>query len=671
MKAYERNGRKVVPYTLAWDNMPLDLSYLWEAEKPAGKHGFLAVQGDSFAFEDGTPARFFGVNFNSGANFPSHEHSRIVARRLAQTGLNLVRFHQMDAEWSLPNLFQFSRGRHVANTRKLDMQTLDRLDYLIYCLKQEGIYVYMDLLTYRRFKSDDGVYGSPQMLDSGKPYVHFDPRMIELQKEFCDQLWNHYNPYTNLAYKDEPAIVMTEIANENDMFHPKQFKIVIEPYRTQLEQRYRAWAAERGIEVQEAPLDFQEPDDGILEFSKEITRNYYRDMMAHLRKIGVKIPITGTNWANTPNLYEVQLVTDFTDSHTYWTPKIGDQRSFDNRLMTGEKCTFIDVLTMSRALDRPYFISEWDEPWPIEWRAESPLYLAAVGGFQGWSGFAIHTYRYGTNEREAVTGKIGRDIVIGNSYYRGTFDTYNDPAKFGLFYAAALMFRRGDVQQGKEGHAITFDSLEKKEVGMMPYSEIPAIPLLPEKHRCGIEVPGYPMGAAVNHPYNEPSVDDSQGCVCSDSGELMRSWTKGYGTIDTPMTKAVYGMVGKQGAIQLTDCTIESVTDFATIALSSLTEDPLTSCKNILLTAVGRAENANMQYSANHNSVLCSGEPPIECEVIRAKISLKTDVSPVRVWSVDDEGYLTGVIPSVYENGVLSFEIGKEHESIYYLIQRQ
>lgn len=98
MKAYYRDGKKYVPYNLAWDNMPIDLSFLYSEEKPAGKHGFLKVDGDHFAFEDGTEARFFGVNFNSGANFPTHKHSEMVAERLAQTGINLVRFHQMDAE---------------------------------------------------------------------------------------------------------------------------------------------------------------------------------------------------------------------------------------------------------------------------------------------------------------------------------------------------------------------------------------------------------------------------------------------------------------------------------------------------------------------------------------------------------------------------------------------
>ena len=50
---------KWTPFTLSWDdNVPIDISFVFEHEKPAGKHGFLAVFGDRFVFEDGTEGRF-------------------------------------------------------------------------------------------------------------------------------------------------------------------------------------------------------------------------------------------------------------------------------------------------------------------------------------------------------------------------------------------------------------------------------------------------------------------------------------------------------------------------------------------------------------------------------------------------------------------------------------
>lgn len=122
---------------------------------PAG--AALQVAGDHFAFADGTPARFWGTNFNGGSCFPEHDYAEKMARRLAKMGINLVRFHQLDAEWNTPNIFQFTKGAWLENTQSLDPESMDRLDYFVFCLKREGIYLYMDLLTYRRFRTGDGV----------------------------------------------------------------------------------------------------------------------------------------------------------------------------------------------------------------------------------------------------------------------------------------------------------------------------------------------------------------------------------------------------------------------------------------------------------------------------------------------------------------------------------
>ena len=197
--------RKTIPYTLPWDDMPIDLSFVYAKEKPAGKHGFLQVVEGKFVFEDGIEGKFCGTCFNSAQCFPSHEHSAKVAKRLAKIGVNIVRFHQMDAEWSTPNIFQFTRGENKPNTLSFDPVSIDRLDYLIYSLKQEGVYIHMDLLTYRRFKLGDGVEAANQLCDAAKPYSKYNRRLIDLQKKFNYDLWTHINPYTGLAYMDDPV----------------------------------------------------------------------------------------------------------------------------------------------------------------------------------------------------------------------------------------------------------------------------------------------------------------------------------------------------------------------------------------------------------------------------------------------------------------------------------
>ncbi len=670
MRAYIKNNTKYIQYILRWDDMPIDISHIFENEKPSGKHGFMTVNGNKFRFEDGTEMRFWGINFNSGANFPSHEYSQKVAKRLSKTGINIVRFHQLDAEWSTPNIFQFTKGKFSDNTRNLDAESLERLDYLIYSLKLEGIYIYMDLLTYRKFKSDEGVYNAKDLPEAGKPYTNFDRNLIELQKEFCFKLWTHVNSYTGLAYKDEPAIVLCEITNENDLFRDNIHPIKHEPYRSNLEKQYRKWANEKGIKVpEETKICFDEIDDNILAFKRDVQESYYKEMIDYMRSIGVKIPITGTNWSINANELKTQMVTDFLDSHSYWW--FGDHRKFQNKLMMQEKNTIINALAFSRMLDRPFFVSEWDEPWPNKWRAECTLYLVAIGLLQGWSGFAIHTYRYGTNTDEFVTRKIGRDLALGSYYHRGIFDTYNDPAKYGLFYHAALMMRRRDVKESNVTVGMKIDNIEKAEIGMKPYLEMPAIQLSCELHKFGTVLPQTSEVQDITINCNDEIVDKSKGEVISDTKELYRSWERQYGYIDTLNTKAVYGMLGKQGQISLNDFLIEVLSDFATIAMSTLTDEPISNSRNILLTAVGIADIADAKYNEDRTSLIDSGIGPIECEVVKAKVSIETSRKNLRVWSVDDEGFFIGIIPSSYNEGSFQFEIGNEFESIYYLIQDQ
>ena len=654
--------RKTIPYTLPWDDMPVDLSFVYAKEKPAGKHGFLKVDGDKFVFEDGEIAKFWGTCFNSAQCFPSHEHSAKLARRLAKTGVNIVRFHQMDAEWSTPNIFQFTRGENKPNTLNFDPVSIDRLDYLIYSLKQEGVYIHMDLLTYRRFKEGDGLKDAHLLDDSAKPYSTFDKKLIELQKKFNYNIWTHINPYTGLAYKDDPSIVLVEVTNECDLFTQK---VTLEPYRSELEALYRKWAAGKKIKLPGEKVDFTKSDKTMLAFFIDVTKDYYKEMIQHMRETGVKIPITGTNWTMGVAHLASQVGTDYTDSHAY-TSGGGGWRDingkFGNQPNMGTTNNMLPGLAFNRVTGKPFFVSEWDNPWPNEWRAESSLLMASVGSLQGWSGFSIHTYRYSLDEDVDMIGKPITSRSIGNRAYRGgVFDTFNDPAKFGLFYHAALILRRGDVKPSGKTTVIKIDDITAGP-------NIKALQLTPEQNRVEMVVPGVTAKSVVISP-ETAVVNVENGEVLSDTKELYRNLKKRIGWIDSPKTKVVYGFVGKEGIIPLTSMKINVKTDFATVAISSLTDEPIKSSTNMLLTVVGRADNTEAIYNKERNLQIDPGHGPIQVEIIEATFEIETNKSNLRVFAINPQGFIIGYIPSSYKDGVFRFEIGKEYQSMYYLIQ--
>jgi hypothetical protein len=656
-----------VPFTLSWnDHLPVDISFVFADEKPAGKHGFLTVRGDGFAFQDGTPGRFWGTNFNSGACFPAHPDSEMVARRLAKIGLNIVRFHQMDAEWATPNIFEQNRAVPKDTTRSLDPVSMDRLDYLIHCLKEQGIYVYLDMLTYRQFRAEDGVDAYEQLPQAAKPYLYFDPRLIKLQREYNEQLWNHHNPYTGLDYKDDPAIVMCELVNEADFFtHP----VTIEPYRTRFEAIYRTWAVDQGVTLTAGPVDFAKPDADMSRFFVEKMMDYNRDMVMHLRSLGVKIPLTGTNWTTTLGVAAAQAEMDYCDSHVYWNyPWTDPVGTVTSRPMVAELYNDYAVLAMMRLEGKPFFVSEWDHAYPATFRAESVLPLAAVSSFQNWGGAAIHTYRYGTWVPEDRLA--GASSTINGIVYRNFFDAFNDPAKFGLFYHAALIVRRGDVRPAENRVAVCMP--EDGNWQKLSVNDLPGLVGLPETSQVDMVAPGHkPQAQRVISAVEKPA--DEPGELISDTGELRRNWKERIGIIDSPRTKAAYGFLCDAGPVKMNGLEIESGNDFGVVALSSLTDDPIETSHSMLLTAIGRCENSGAQYNEEHTRLLSAGTHPMLIEAIAAQIKLKTNRPNLKVFVISEHGELVRKLPTKYADGVLQFAIGPQPDwdpsTMYYLIR--
>ena len=681
---------KFIPFPAYHDRAPIDISYLFEAEKPAGKHGFLTVQGDRFVFEDGTPVRFWGTNLNSGAAFPDKDYAVKLAKRLAAYGCNIVRLHQMDSEWATPSIYQFSKGRRLENTSTYDSECFDRLDWLLKCLKDEGIYVYLDMMTYRKFKESDGVRNAVALQNRAAPYCYFDRRLIELQKEYIATLWNHRNPYTGLCYKEDAMFVLSEPVNEAGIFGDFNSKFGVEPYTSEFREMYRAWCKENAPETDVDNTDLNDNANTTLEaFKTKVSEDYYNEMFDYMRSLGVKVPFTGVNFSwKYIQCKAAQHTGDFMDSHLNvrymkWEP--GKKYSRDISLHEQPEWGAMRNARMRR-FGKPFFTSEWDLTFPNKYRAESSIMMAAIGMLQNWSGYTIHTYAYTSHlEHMDILGKeISSETIGGVGYREGIFSTWNDPAKFGLFYHAALITRREDVRPSEKQVVIRVNDLNtdtKQAPGSLTQPAKVAFQGCTELCQIGVDYHG---DFENTHPDTEPLVDISAGEVRSDTGELYRSWTKRYGTVDTPKTKAVYGRLGRLGKLELDGFTVNCKNDYATLTISSLVnEKDICDADSLLLTTVGVVENTDMKLSMAPASVQPNdglppylqlddfGRAPIICEVIEADIALKTSVQNLVVWAVNAEGIFVGNVPVKYEDGWAKFTLGKKSPSIYYLIQAE
>jgi hypothetical protein len=145
---------------------PTDLSSL--LEKPAGAAGFIHIKDGHLADGAGRRWRIWGTNFSWRSPMPPLKLAPALARHLAKFGINCVRLHFMDIRW--PNGL-LMRSRHWVprmpgdlpqrsqeeDTRTLDPEAMARLDYFVACLKEQGVYVDLNLNVARPFSEADGV----------------------------------------------------------------------------------------------------------------------------------------------------------------------------------------------------------------------------------------------------------------------------------------------------------------------------------------------------------------------------------------------------------------------------------------------------------------------------------------------------------------------------------
>ena len=170
-------------------------------------------------------------------------------------------------------------------------------------------------------------------------------------------------------------------------------------------------------------------------------------------------------------------------------------------------------------------------------------------------------------------------------------------------------------------------------------------------------------------PQEDPDV------IISDHAEMRRYLGKKVGVIDTPRTKVVYGMLSRNRFMRpvpeaaADGFAVRAHTDFGVIALSSLTDDPIEASDNMLLSAVGRAMNSETVRAGE--KMMSEGHPPVISEVIEAEVAIRTERRALKVWAVNPEGYYIGTLDAEWQDGMLTFSIGKEKSALYYLIAEE
>ena len=551
---------------------------------------------------------------------------------------------------------------------------MDRTDFFIAELKKRGIYTDLNLNVGRIYKAGDGVRDF-EYIGYAKALTYFDDRLLELQRDYARKLLTHYNPYTKTEYRNEPAIALVELVNENSIVeswvsnrllgkntrkNPGTWSDITESYEKELTAKYDVWLKAHGS----SPVprlrkqDFATADAARFRteasFYMELEDHYFEAMYTLLKKdLGVHAAVLATSDHNHgisgyPLVHSTSRL-DIVDGHIYWQHphyllnENGRHTGFTiaNTPMVNDPLHSNPVeLSRSAVAGKPYTVSEVNHPFPAEYACEGIPILTAYAALQDWDGIFWYTFEHKAPDQWTAKQP-------------SHFEFRSDPVKMTQLAAGAFVFLRADVRAAERTVKRSYSTEQVLDSLRLPSSEAPyftpGFPLdLPLRHRsriASLDTAGDAAGTA-------PAIEEASGTspIISDNRQLAWYGKPGVVTIDTPRTQALIGF-NKAQPKTLRNLAAEIDNEFSAITLTAINRpDGLCraeiECGAPMLLSVGsRVANTGMQWNDKHDSLVEWGNAPTLIEPITGTILLRNmnkKITHIKVVPLDGSGKATG-----------------------------
>ncbi|PAW79758.1 MAG: hypothetical protein B9S32_00075 [Verrucomicrobia bacterium Tous-C9LFEB] len=506
-KAADQGEIEVVP------GSALDLSSVFPPPREAGADGFSMVnaKGDLvFTNKPETVVRFRCVSAtpNRGtvptAAMLTNEECDRYADQLVRGGFNACRPHFLDLA-----LMHGSAEDLVMNPERLD-----RWDYFTAALKKRGVYLYIDAMTApSSYYAVSDPWSKEANAKNLSTRLYYDETARAHWREGVKRFFEHVNPYTGVALKDEPQVLVVQLRNESGLNFKMYFPNSVTPgiteaFRSWLKQRYgttenlkKAWTRPDGdaqlsflkagqtLETVAWPrFDGRGPDSRDLQaFFTDIERETTAWMTKAIREIGVKVPLIEYNVGYSLQTSLARDMMPVVDNHAYHdhpTKYITEGSSINGTSSTQGGVTYFQFMAGTRQLGRPFFCSEWGHVFWNPWRHEAGLTLPAYASLQGWQFVTQFAHPVHLSSRSPIK----------------SFAIYNDPPLRAAEYMSAFFYRRGDVRESPHTIEVVIDPAALPEKVSLQDALPASISRLSLLARLGVRVAEWP-GAAKRGVY--------------------------------------------------------------------------------------------------------------------------------------------------------------------------
>ncbi|MBR0458169.1 MAG: hypothetical protein IJJ26_02930 [Victivallales bacterium] len=627
------------------------LDFSSHVDKPAGKYGRIIVSQDGhFTFEKKPDARvrLLGPNLVSSGATPPKKTAEIAAVNLARHGYNTARFHHFDRT--------LCDGKNSSRTN-FDPDALDRLDYFFSCLKNQGIYLTIDLFSRRSIRPGEiPNLDANQNLKAYKGIIPVDDVAFENWKDYARTLLSHKNPYTGMTWAEDPALYCINLVNENTAdavwgASPALQKI----YRA----RYEKYLQEKGILT---PQNLARKDGPFYEFLIDIFADFTRRATRFLREeLHCKALITDANMHFNPylSLLRADDCFELVDNHQYFSHPSFPFRQwaypleFASTSNLAAKASLPRQMAPTRVYGKPFICTEYQFCHPNRFTAESGPTVGAYAALQDWD--ALYPFAYSSNDKS---------LAFPTTIYR--WDNVQDPPRSFGKYLVWFAFIRGDVQAARQAIAYPVDS-RLASLDTMPeawslaslVSRVGA--LRPDKASTMPNIAmlsalsGKAIPAQIQNAFKQPKiVSDTQEIVLESDKQLA---------VSAPKFAAV---TGDAPTLQAGPITVTDVNYFQTVAVATLDNQPIASSSHLLLFHLVETANSRQTTEKTHpNRLIEIGTLPRLVRRVQSDLALQLPQADWKVTRVQYDGTPGAPHQASYTNGELRLRLDSAQTVLY------
>lgn len=389
----------------------------------------------------------FGVATGS---FPSHAMADLYARQFRMHGYNMARldFIEETLMHERPADFDFNP------------EQVDRLNYLLFALKREGLYYVLNGLS-----SGNAAYGNIKQRWINQRHVklglYYDADQQQHWKMLMEKLFTPVNPYTGISILNDPALAGLIMVNEGGLAFTNREGVpdVLRPrFADWLKKKYgntaaltQAWPGElkSGESLETRSVAFPKPTAWTSQRMAD-TQQFFVDlekstadwMTQHLRQLGYKGTLTAYNNWKSPAAHVSRGQFDWTDMHNYFAEPTNDIQPgsvMKQDSLLSDSAGYLRDLAASRHIGKAFSVTEFGQIFWNKYRRESGLAVPAYAAFQGWDGICQHAHAISLSYEN---GTLRKDLI-------GPFNVALDPVARAGETLAALLYARGDVAPAK------------------------------------------------------------------------------------------------------------------------------------------------------------------------------------------------------------------------------